>query len=144
MLSGLGGEKEFEVDGERSLLDRGSEIPARLLGIVGVEGGEGVERSKQIWRVSSRFQNLLQLPRKAWSERNRHGFSIFDFLVFFFFFDFLRAGPVWLRVFLPGISVVWRSLSTRDSRVRSGEMKEENYEIGPRFWDVFRKRSCES
>lgn len=108
LLSGFGGEKEFEIDGERSLLDGGSEIPARLQGVVGVEGGESVEGSKQIWRVRPRFQNLLQLPRQPWSERNRHRFSILQLLL-------LLPPPlrfsncVWLLLLSvsTGISDVW-------------------------------------
>ena len=51
------------VDGEAALLNGGSEVTARVLGVFGVKGREGVEGGQQIRRVCSRFQHLLQLPR---------------------------------------------------------------------------------
>lgn len=65
LLSRHGSSEEVPIDGERPLFDGGSEIPARLRGVVGVEGGESIQRRQQIRRFRpSRFQNLLQLPGK--------------------------------------------------------------------------------
>jgi len=62
LLSGIRGLKELLIDGERTLLDGGSEVAARLRGIVGVEGGESRERREKLRRIDPRFENFLQLP----------------------------------------------------------------------------------
>lgn len=64
-LGGMGGLEELLVDVEGAFLDGGSEVAACLGGVVGVEGGDGVERSQDLRRVRPRFQNLLQLPRQS-------------------------------------------------------------------------------
>lgn len=47
--------EEFVVDGERALLDGGSEVAASLRSVLIVECRESVERRQEIRRVDSRF-----------------------------------------------------------------------------------------
>jgi hypothetical protein len=60
------------IDGERSLLDGGLEVAARLRCVLDVEGGERAQRGQQIRAVGPRLQHLLQLPGHPWSQRRRH------------------------------------------------------------------------
>lgn len=71
--SGVGGFEEVEVDGERAVLDGGSEVAPRLRGVFKVESGESGERGEKIRRICpSRFQNLLQLTRQSRRKRRTH------------------------------------------------------------------------
>jgi len=54
-LRRVGSVEEFVVDGERALLDGGSEVPTRLRSVLVVEGRERIERRQEIRRVDPRF-----------------------------------------------------------------------------------------
>lgn len=51
LLGSIGGAKKVDVDGKRALLDGGSEVATILRSVIGVESGEGVERTENVRRI---------------------------------------------------------------------------------------------